>query len=407
MDKDKYDLKEYAILEILGWDINEEDKQYIGNDYEKFFKELLSDFVRDLILVKDKAKNKDNILTKDEDFKTIYKYRAVLALLLKYSLLEFKDVSIFRILSLIPSDKNNFSIVEEVTSESVNVEAKLIRYDLVFDIEMPEDLIINDKSSNKSQLTTITITVNVEHQGDYELEYPLKKRMVYYNCRKIDKQLNYEDIKNDSASYNKVHKVYTIWFCLGNIFNDISIVHRKIDGIVTSLDGIQKDLDLDMSEIIIIEYKKLAKAIENDLKNKGKGKKLKYHPEELTAEARLLYLLTKNNIDKSVEKVSEYLKLDLKVNKKEVSKMKSAFELYAEQKSQEGEQRGRLEGKIISIIGGLRKNIMPSILAEICHVDIEFVGYVEDYFKENSYKSDEENVSNLVEEMMNKEMAVK
>lgn len=411
MENLKTNLNEFAILKILNWNIAKEDKPYIDKDYKEFFNELLGDFVRDLILIQNKSDDKNNILAKDEDFKSIYKYRVVLALLLKYSLLEFKNMSIFKILSLIPSEKDNFSVVKEINSESINTEAKLIKYDLVFDMKIPEGL------------ATITITVNVEHQGDYPISYPIKKRMVYYNARKIDKQLNYADGEDNSADYSKVHKVYTIWFCLGNIYKDDNcIIHRKVDGIVKSIDGEQKDKDFDMSEIVIIEYKKLVNAIKEEESNKKSAdtinKKSLYHLEEITPEARLLYYLTKNEIDKTVKGITECLNVDVEVRKKEASKMKSVLELYADQREQQGEQRGlqrgfqrgeqkRLQELVTAINNGSKENLMPNILSSILSVSYDFVCYVENYFKANLDKTDEENVNTLVAKIMNGEISMK
>lgn len=50
---------------------------------------------------------------------------------------------------------------------------------------------------------------------------------------------------------------------------------------------------------------------------------------------------------------------------------------------------------------------MPNILSSILSVSYDFVCYVENYFKANLDKTDEENVNTLVAKIMNGEISMK
>jgi len=89
------------------------------------------------------------------------------------------------------------SVIGSDTEDSSDREGT-VRYDLVFDAQVPET----------GEL--IRLIINVEIQVDMEPGYPLITRAIYYLGRLISRQKGTVFKKSD---YGKIRKVYSIWIC--------------------------------------------------------------------------------------------------------------------------------------------------------------------------------------------------
>lgn len=83
-------------------------------------------------------------------------------------------------------------------TEDVSETEGIVRYDIVFDAQVPDTQDI------------IRMIVNVEIQADVDPGYPLITRAIYYLCRLVSRQKGTVFTHSD---YGKLRKVYSIWVC--------------------------------------------------------------------------------------------------------------------------------------------------------------------------------------------------
>ena len=141
----------------------------------------------------------------------ILKNKVLLAHILKAYVSEVKNNSIEEIVSFMDEDilvrmvgvdpnKKIIPNVAEQKTESKIVGEGTIRFDLRFNLHIPEQ----DKP--------IKIIVDVEAQGKVEtLKYNLVTRVIYYLCRLVSEQQGSEFV---NSNYDDIKKVYSIWICM-------------------------------------------------------------------------------------------------------------------------------------------------------------------------------------------------
>ncbi len=145
----------------------------------------------------------------DECCKQLLSNKQVLAWILKYSAVEYKDCTLEEIINYIEGEPQISSVAVDAgeTAESIkglNTEDSVINegkitYDLRFEAVAPGT---DDEA--------IQLIINVEAQNAFKPNYPLLKRAVYYCSRMISAQKGLEFFKSE---YNKIKKVYSIWIC--------------------------------------------------------------------------------------------------------------------------------------------------------------------------------------------------
>ena len=158
--------------------------------------------------------------TKDENFKDIIRYKAIAALLVKLTIPEFKDKTLVEIAKLIVNirrrnDKDTAtSILEDevdfLPTEIGTNDEKNTLSDSIFQIRT-SDGVSNIRLGNLFD----KITVNAEMQNttsESVLGYNLISRAVYYGA-----SLLRSTVPSGDTKYTDIHKVYSIWFCNGNI----------------------------------------------------------------------------------------------------------------------------------------------------------------------------------------------
>lgn len=158
--------------------------------------------------------------TKDENFKDIIRYKAIAALLVKLTIPEFKDKTLVEIAKLIVdlrrrNEKDTAtSILEDevdfLPTEAGTNDEKNTLSDSIFQIRT-SDGVSNIRLGNLFD----KITVNAEMQNttsESVLGYNLISRAVYYGA-----SLLRSTVPSGDTKYTDIHKVYSIWFCNGNI----------------------------------------------------------------------------------------------------------------------------------------------------------------------------------------------
>ncbi len=156
----------------------------------------------------------------DNACKNLFKNKEILAPVLKYAIVEYKDYTVEEIIGFI--DGVSISIDTPVDDVSVMVDPsdtemaslsdKLIRYDVRLRS-------LNPLLSEGEVL--VHIHIDFEVQNNYrpsDPPYPVIKRGIYYGAREISSQLG---ILTDQTDYGKIEKVYSIWVCNQNIPADL------------------------------------------------------------------------------------------------------------------------------------------------------------------------------------------
>ena len=188
----------------------------------------------------------------DAQCKRVLANRVILAWILKYTVKEFKNMSIRQIKKCIGNDihisrvrvspgKTNTPeperIVGEDGADKIPGEGD-IYFDIRFSVYLP-------KKREK-----VKMIVNVEAQKDFYPGYAIPGRGVYYGARMISAQKGTEFSGND---YDNIKKVYSIWICMncpdhiGNAISEYSITKKdKIPGIP------DKDETYDKLSVIMI-----------------------------------------------------------------------------------------------------------------------------------------------------------
>ncbi len=207
-----------------------------------------------------------NCMTRDENFKDIVRYKAIAALLVKFAIPEFKNESISSIARLIVdrrARKENMTkaeILEDevdfLPTEAGTKDEKNTVSDAVFELR------VNDKIT-EVRLSSDDVTVNTEMQqivSEGTLGYNLVSRAIYYGA-----SLLRSTVPAGDTNYTGIHKVYSIWFCGGNLklkeYNGTEgrYVHRYgLRRFYDNLDGfVPAESFADLIEVVLIELKKL------------------------------------------------------------------------------------------------------------------------------------------------------
>ena len=215
--------------------------------------------------------------TKDENFKDIIRYKAIAALLVKLTIPEFKDKTLVEIAKLIVdirrrNDKDTAtSILEDevdfLPTEIGTNDEKNTLSDSIFQIRTG-DGISNIRLGNIFD----KVTVNAEMQNttsESVLGYNLISRAVYYGASLLRSTVPAGDTK-----YTDIHKVYSIWFCNGNIKFDTDYdevkheyIHRYgmrrfYSDVTNRVAPAEKPSDL--MEVVLVELNKLKAYSDNE-----------------------------------------------------------------------------------------------------------------------------------------------
>ena len=145
----------------------------------------------------------------DEAVKKLLADKKILAWILKYSAVEYKDCTIDEIVDYIEGTPEISSVavdpgdtaqsIKGSPTEDIVINEGKVTYDLRFEALAPG-----------TEDEFIQLIVNIEAQNKFNPNYPLLKRAVYYCSRMISAQKGLDFFNSD---YNKIKKVYSIWIC--------------------------------------------------------------------------------------------------------------------------------------------------------------------------------------------------
>lgn len=273
-------------------------------------------------------------ITTDESFKSIVRYKAISALLVKYTIPAFRQMKLADIAKLIVDHRDhgiNKESNDDILNDTVDVlslnagtkDEKQTIMDFAFMIDLPkkaDDGVVH-------QIRTI-ITVNTEMQrvtSKSALGYNLVSRAVYYAA-----SLLRGTVPPGDSKYTDIHKVYSIWFCDGRL--DIPVVpelgyhpiHKY--GLRRSYDevpdkAVKAEEPADLMEVIMVELGQLDHQAYDEI-------------------IRLFY--NTSTIAHTIESSED---VHLNVVRKEIDNMVIAEETI-KKREMEAEQRGKLEGEV-------------------------------------------------------------
>lgn len=281
-------------------------------------------------------------ISRDESFKDIIRYKAIAAIIIKYAIPDFKDMSLVEIAKHIVDDKprkenqSNSDILDQeidfIPSETGTKDEKNTIFDAAFRIRRRENI-----ENIQLKFLDSMYTVNTEMQNETsetKLGYNIISRAIYYGATLLRGTVPAGDTK-----YRGIHKVYTIWLCMNNLGDMGQLPNGKIqpelrtkpihkynfrrsyDDIPSMVVG--KEPESDLIEVIMIEVKKLSSI--------GSGAEDLLHT--------LFY-----NAETLVDKIERTEVVSLAKVKKGVHNMVNAEEYYKHGK-QEGMAKGIAKGE--------------------------------------------------------------
>jgi len=304
---------------------------------------------------------------KDVEFKTLFKYKSVAAMLLKYAVPDFKEYTLQEIadsiLDIRPRNPVNeaerfHSEIDLLNEESGDSGEKLIRMDIVFAMQFEMKLPDNEK------ITYVNVTIDFEMQKDNPTEYKLVTRAIYYAASLL------RDTLANTEKYGNIHKVYSVWLCNFDFLDDKSAhsdkyVHKYniFRNYVENGNNIyEKDIDADLIEVIFVELTKLKEHIHDDLAKFLDTVFYDIGGLSKLMEEKLGVAIGGTALEKGVSEVVDMTKYAEVYGEVMYAKGKAEMSEYAEireaQGELRGEQRGERKGKIETAINLLKMGIL-------------------------------------------------
>ena len=156
----------------------------------------------------------------DEASKEILANKEFLAIILKYTVSEYADMSFQEIADCIEGEsickttevapgRTNSNRIAGVNAEFSVLEEMMSRFDVLFKA-------VNPKLSNGE--VTCYLHIDIESQNDYRPGYPIEKRGIYYLSRMISSQIV---APTADTNYDGLEKVYNIFICRNRVPKEI------------------------------------------------------------------------------------------------------------------------------------------------------------------------------------------
>lgn len=186
----------------------------------------------------------------DSSAKKLLGNKKILAVILKATVPEYKDISLQEIIPLIEGEPfiseirlepgfTNTSFTEAIsgnnTENAEEGEGKIL-FDIVFYVRMKNGI--------------SKILINVEAQTIEKPGYPIINRTIFYECRLISSQKEREFVKSE---YNDMIPTYTIWLCTSMEQNCMNVIKLQNTPIVGDHDWGKGE---DIFNIVLIGLKK-------------------------------------------------------------------------------------------------------------------------------------------------------
>lgn len=157
--------------------------------------------------------------TKDQSVKNIFSYKPIMGNILKYTVEEYKDCSLEKIMECIEGDtiQTGTALIEEDMAKSIRGEKT--EANTADESAATFDILFRSLLPNTTGNILVNLHVDFEFQNNYMPGYPIIKRGVYYASRKLSAQL--DKIGKNGEGYKNLEKVYSIWICLDKIPKDL------------------------------------------------------------------------------------------------------------------------------------------------------------------------------------------
>lgn len=85
----------------------------------------------------------------------------------------------------------------------------------ISDASVTYDILFRSLIPQLKETIKVNLHIDLENQQEYNVSYPLERRAIYYEGRKISAQL--PKVGKNGAGYKYLEKVYSIWICLDDI----------------------------------------------------------------------------------------------------------------------------------------------------------------------------------------------
>ena len=188
--------------------------------------------------------------------KNIARYKLIAAILIKYTIEEYSPLSVQEIAEMI-IDRKKRNTEEDVLAQTIDLEPtesgdrdnKGIRHDLVF--------LIRETRQRKRLVNKVTINFEVQSS---KKSYNMVSRAVYYTAHLLKNTIRRGD------NYDKLHKVYSIWFCDFTLNDEIEmyeeiknrpIHHYRMGRHYTDINKASIDDAGDLMEAVMVELEKM------------------------------------------------------------------------------------------------------------------------------------------------------
>ena len=322
----------------------------------------------------------------DAQCKRILANKIILAWILKYTVKEFKKMSIRQIKQCIGNDimisrvrvdpgKTNIheepeKIIGESGEDKVPGEGE-VYFDIRFSVYLPR------------KREKVKMIVNVEAQKDFHPGYAVPSRGVFYGARMISAQ---KGIEFTGSNYDGIRKVYSIWICMnapdyiGNAVSRYSIKKEDI------LPGIQDEPS---------EYDKLTvvQICLNPRSQKGN---------RLTGMLNIL-LSSEMKAEQKIRELEENFHIPMTVKMgKELNQMCNLSDYVEKIGIEKGMERGRLLQQIEVIQKKFRKGKPLGQIAEEMEETVQVVEVIYRLVQENPSSSCEAILEKLMEDRMSR-----
>jgi len=289
----------------------------------------------------------------DAESKELLRNKAVLAVILKGVVAEYKGYSREEIMEFIEPDsvtdetevspgRTNTKVVGDSAEFSL-LNEKVSYFDLAFQAKNPE---------LSTENVRVSLHVDVEAQKTYHPGYPVEKRGIYYLARRLSAQLS---LLTETTDYNQLEKCYSIWIFREDIPKRMKYsvsVYEITNTEETSACRIPKE-NYDLMTLVVI---KLGDEVYN-------GKEEDEHYELLHFLSMIMYPHKEDFVDQ----MSRYI--DLSGNQelqKEVERMSGLGESIYKEGKEKGKEEGKEEGIQALILDNLEEKIpMERILQKL------------------------------------------
>ena len=164
---------------------------------------------KEKLYIADQIESADAKARYDAQVKNLFRDKNILAMVLQYTVSEFKGYSRDEIKTCIEGDpqiaeipvnpgQTNMPVIHGMnTEDSVNGEGK-VTYDIRFFVVLPDG-------------SQMKIIIDIEAQKKYHPGYDLVSRGIFYCARMLSSQLGTEFT---TRNYDGIKKVYSIWICM-------------------------------------------------------------------------------------------------------------------------------------------------------------------------------------------------